>query len=151
MNGNESELQEFIQSFRNEFFELPFEDIAFPRSMSHLGKYSDAGTIYIKATPIHVKGALVYNHYVKEKKLENKLELVHNGNKVKFCYLSLPNPMKCNVLATPGRLPKEMQFMNSYLNRDQQFSKAFLDPISSIIELIDWKTTKSATLDAFFK
>jgi DNA polymerase elongation subunit (family B) len=150
MNGTESELQGFIQSFRNEFFELPFEDIAFPRSMSHLGKYSDAGTIYIKATPIHVKGALVYNHWVKENELEKKLELVHNGNKVKFCYLSLPNPMKCNVLATPNRLPQEMQFMNKYLNRDQQFIKAFLDPIQSIIELIDWKTTKSATLESFF-
>lgn len=149
LGGTEEELQTFLQSFRDLFFELPFEDIASPSSMNGMTKYEDSSTIYKLSTPIHVKGALIYNHYIREKNLLNKYEEIHDGNKVKYCYLTLPNPVKSKVITTGGRLPKELN-LDNYLDRDLQFNRTFLSPIQSIIELIGWKTNKTSTLEGFF-
>ena len=149
LNGTESELHKFISEFREKFYDLPYEDIASPRSVNGLDLYADANSIYKTGSPIQVKGALIYNHFLKEKGLDNKYELIYSGNKVKYCYLTLPNPVKCNVIATPGRMPKELG-LDKYLNRDLQFSKSFLNPVQSLVELIGWNTSKSSSLEAFF-
>ena len=43
---------------------------------------------------MHVRGALLYNFYVKEKKLDKKYAYIQNGEKIKFCYLKNPNPIR---------------------------------------------------------
>ncbi len=79
MNGTEDEVIDFIDKCRKEFKTLPPEDIAFPRTASDVRKYSAHSTIYAKGTPIHIRGALLFNHYIKEKKLTNKYSLIGNG------------------------------------------------------------------------
>ena len=41
MNGDENQMNTFIQEFREEFMNLPPEDIAYPRSVNGLKKFSD--------------------------------------------------------------------------------------------------------------
>ena len=78
MNGTEEEVIDYIDDCRAKFKTLPPEDIAFPRTASNVQKYRASSTIYAKGTPIHIRGALLFNHYVKQKKLENKyLSLIH--------------------------------------------------------------------------
>ena len=43
---------------------------------------------------MHVRGALLFNHYVKQRKLDKKYAYIQNGEKIKFCYLKDPNPTK---------------------------------------------------------
>ena len=75
MNGTEDEVIKFIEDSRKKFKTLPPEEIAFPRSATNVEKYKGYSTIYAKGTPIHIRGALLYNHYVSKHKLDNKYSL----------------------------------------------------------------------------
>ena len=149
MLGTEEEVQEFIQTFRQEFKSLPAEDISFPRGLNGLKTYSDSVTMYKKGTPIHVRGAIVYNHFLKQYKLDKKYPLIQEGEKLKFTYLKVPNHFKESVISFPGRLPKEFN-LQEYIDYDTQFDKSFLEPIKVILDCIDWKTEKTNSLDSFF-
>lgn len=149
LNGTESDVQDFIANFRKEFVNLAPEEISFPRGMNGLKEYSDKTTLYRKGTPIHVKGAILYNHYLKQMKLDKKYPLIQEGEKIKFTYLKQPNPFKDTVISYPNRLPPEFG-MNKYIDYDMQFEKAFLDPVRIILHSIGWNSEKTNSLDSFF-
>ena len=58
-------LIKFVADFREEFNQMTPEQISFPRSCNNLKKYRSSKDIFIKGTPIHVKGALIYNQKIK--------------------------------------------------------------------------------------
>jgi len=149
MQKDEESVQQFIADFREEFNTLPPEDIAFPRGCNGLSKFSNPATIYSKATPIAVRGALLYNFYIKKNKLTHKYPLVRDGEKVKFTYLKTPNKITENVISFMGQFPKELGLDNS-IDYDLQFEKSFLDPLKVILDTIGWKPEKIATLEFLF-
>ena len=124
MNGTEDEVIEYIDNCRKEFRKLPPEEIAFPRSASDVKKYQSHSDIYSKGTPIHIRGALLFNHYVKEKKLTNKYSLIGNGEKIKFIYLKKPNIIQENIISFIQDFPKELG-LDRYIDYDLQFEKEF--------------------------
>jgi DNA polymerase elongation subunit (family B) len=146
---DELTVQNFIAKFKEEFNSLPAEEISFPRGMNGLKEYSDSATLYKKGTPIHVKGAILYNHFLKQHGLTTKYQLIQEGEKIKFTYLKTPNPFKDSVVSYPSRLPKELGLQN-YIDYDLQFEKTFLDPIKIILVSIGWETEKQSTLESFF-
>ena len=149
MTSTEDDLIEFISDFREEFKTLPFEQIAFPRTVRGLTEYYDPVTIYRKSTPIHVRGALIYNNMLKQHKLTNKYLPIGEGEKIKFCHIKVPNPAMSNIIATSGSLPKELD-LQKFIDYDTQFEKSFIDPLQTILGVIGWHTEKRVTLDAFF-
>jgi DNA polymerase elongation subunit (family B) len=149
MSGEESDVQNFIENFRQEFKKLPPEDISFPRGVNGLTEYSDSVTLYKKGTPIHVKGAIIYNHFLKEKKLTNRYPFIQEGEKLKFTYLKMPNPFKDMVISFPTRLPEEFE-LQDYIDYDTQFEKAFVEPVQVILDCMKWKAEKTFSLDSFF-
>ena len=149
MSGTEDDVIEFIENARTTFRNLPPEDIAFPRSASDVEKYKDHNAIYSKGTPIHVRGSLLFNYYVKDKKLDNKYSLIKNGEKIKFIYLKKPNWIHENVISFISDFPKELDLDRS-IDHDLQFNKAFLEPLKAILDAINWKVEKTITLTDFF-
>jgi DNA polymerase elongation subunit (family B) len=149
MRGTEEDIHKFIGDFRDEFKTLPAEEISFPRGLNGLKEYSDRIIMYKKGTPIHVKGAILYNHYLKQLGLEKKYPLIQDGEKLKFTYLKQPNPFKDMVISYPGRLPKEFN-LQEFIDYDTQFDKAFLEPIKVILDCMGWTTEKANSLDDFF-
>ena len=149
MNGTEDEVIDFIAASRKKFRNLPPEEIAFPRSVSDVTKYKSASMIYTKGTPIHVRGALLFNHYIKENKLTNKYSLISNGEKIKFCYLKKPNKIHENVISFIQDFPKELG-IDQYIDHDLQFNKSFLEPLRIILDSIGWEVERTANLEAFF-
>jgi DNA polymerase elongation subunit (family B) len=149
VNGTQEDVYKFIEDFRKEFKTLPVEEISFPRGLNGLNTYSDASTLYKKGTPIHVKGAILYNHNLKQKNLTKKYQLIQEGEKVKFTYLKMPNPFKDTVISYPSRLPKEFE-LQEYIDYDMQFDKAFLEPIKVILDCMGWKTEKTSSIEDFF-
>jgi hypothetical protein len=149
MTADEQACIRYISDFREKFKTLPFEDIAFPRGCNGLDEYGDERTIYKKGTPIAVRGALVYNRMLKDKKFENKFPMINEGDKVKFCYALLPNPLHENIICCPGILPRQLG-LEKYIDHDTQFQKAFIDPVKTILDAIGWKTENINTLEDFF-
>ncbi len=146
---NEKTVIKSIDDYRNVFKKLNFIDIAFPRSVRGLDKYKSSKDIYIKATPIHVRGVLLYNHFLKELKLTNKYELIRDGDKIKFAYLKEPNRIGENVIAVSSILPKEFN-LEKYIDYDTQFDKSFLQPVKNILNAIGWKSENTGSLESFF-
>jgi len=149
LRGKEDDIHEFIKQARIDFMNLPAEEISSPRGCNGLAKYSDALNLYKLGTPIHVKGAILYNHYLKQKNLTKKYPLIQEGEKLKYTYLKMPNPFKDTVISFPGRLPKEFG-LQEYIDYDLQFEKAFLEPIKVILNCMKWTTEKVSTLEDFF-
>jgi DNA polymerase elongation subunit (family B) len=149
MSGTEDEMIDYIDDCRNKFKSLPPEEISFPRSVSNVVKYKGANTIYAKGTPMHVRGALLFNHYVKERKLDKKYAYIQNGEKIKFCYLKKPNPTRENVISFIQDFPKELD-LEKYVDYDTQFDKAFLEPMKAVLNAIGWSDERKITLESFF-
>jgi len=154
MNGTESDMIDFVEKCRKEFYSLSPEDIAFPRSVNGMDKYTDRGTIYKKSTPIAVKGALIYNHYLNQFKISKKYRKIQEGDKIKFLMLKKPNPLggvvgEDQVISFPNILPKEFK-LEGYIDFKIQFEKSFIDPLTAILDTIGWSTEKKNTLENLF-
>ena len=148
MNGDQDQLIQYINNFKNEFADMPFEQVSFPRGVKGMDKYRDSAEIYKKGTPIQVKGALLFNHWIKKSGTDN-IPPIQNGDKIRFAYLKIPNPIEETVIAAPDNLPTELK-LDKYIDRDLQFDKAFLEPIKSITNIIGWEIEKRSTLEDFF-
>ena len=149
MNGTEEDVIHYIDECRKKFKSLPPEDISFPRSASNVEKYKAHSTIYAKGTPIHIRGALLFNHYVKKHKLDNKYSLIQNGEKIKFCYLKKPNIIHENIISFIQDFPHEIG-LDKYIDYDLQFEKSFLEPLKIILDAIGWNVEKTVNLELFF-
>jgi DNA polymerase elongation subunit (family B) len=149
MSGTEEQVIKFIDKCRSDFKKLPPEQIAFPRTASDVRKYHSHSDIYMKGTPIHIRGALLFNHYIKEKKLTNKYSLIGNGEKIKFIYLKKPNIIQENIVSFIQDFPLELG-LDKYIDYELQFEKSFLEPLKSILDAIGWKTEHITTLESFF-
>ena len=149
MSGTEEDVIDFIDKSRAEFKKLPPEQISFPRSVSDVQKYKSSSDIYAKGTPIHCRGALLFNHYIKEKKLTNKYSLIQNGEKIKFCYLKKPNIIHENIISFIQEFPKELD-LDKYIDYDLQFEKSFVEPLKAILDAIGWNVEKTVNLELFF-
>jgi len=149
MSGSEDDVIDFIEKSRAQFRKLPPSEIAFPRTVSDVDKYKSNLSIYAKGCPIHARGALLYNHHIKNKKLGKKYNVINNGEKIKFILLKKPNPIHENVISFINDFPVELGLV-PYVDYDTQFDKAFLEPLRTILDSIGWSVEKTATLDSFF-
>lgn len=150
LNQGEEETQKFITDFREEFYKLSPEDIAKTSGTDDIDKYTDKSTgSYKKGCPMHVRGCILFNNLLCSKGLDKRYETIKSGDKVKFVYLKIPNPLKENMVSFPGVLPKELG-LHDYIDYNTQFEKVFLSPIETIVEALGWSTEKRSTLDDFF-
>ena len=149
MNGTEEDVINYIENFKTKFKTLPAEEVSFPRSVKGLAKYHDSASIYQKSTPIHVKGSLIYNKILQNKRLTRKYPKIQEGEKIKFAYLKEPNPTGDTVIAMLNALPDEFE-LKPYIDYEKQFSKSFLDPIIGILNVIGWEHERKTNIMGFF-
>jgi DNA polymerase elongation subunit (family B) len=149
LDGDQSKLHKYINEFRDEFNKLSVEEISFPRTVNGTREYKASSTIYRKSTPIHVRGALLFNHYIKEMGLEKQYQPIRDGDKIKFVYLRTPNRIQEDIISFAQELPKELD-LHRFIDYDKQFQKVFLDALQIVIEPLRWNVEEQSTLEDFF-
>ena len=150
MNESEEALQRFVSTFKDRFMEMSVSEIAFPRGCKGLENYADRTKIYRKSTPIAVKGALIYNHWLGEKKLKKIYPSINDGEKVKFVYLRIPNPLREHVVSFSSEIPEEFGLTRQYIDYETQFDKAYMEPLKTILNAIGWKAEETNSLESLF-
>jgi hypothetical protein len=149
LNKTETDIIEFISKFKKTFKESLSEDIAFPRTVNGLKKFSDEKAIFGKGCPIHVRGALAYNHLIKVNKLDKKYPIIKEGEKIKFLYLKEPNTAHSHVISFPHSIPSEFD-LTKFIDYDLQYEKSFVDALKIILDRVGWKTERVNSLESFF-
>jgi len=153
INEDSKVLNTFIQDFRSDFMNLEPEEIAYPRSVNGLEKFSSSNGMFAKGAPMHCKGAILYNHLLKTNKLTNKYPLIQEGDKIKFVHLRQPNVYTASAFSFITAFPKELNLKDK-IDYDTQFTKSFVEPLKFISEKIDWWIDDSygeqGTLQGFF-
>ena len=149
-DSNEEAIISFIETFRSEFENLPLADIAFPRGLNAIVKWTNSKTLYESGTPIHVRGAILHNHLLSKHKLSAKYPMIQAGEKLKYIYLKEPNTIQSNIISFPGSgLPEELD-LHKYIDYNIQFDKSFLEPLKIILDAIGWKSERVSSLEDFF-
>jgi DNA polymerase elongation subunit (family B) len=149
MTKGEDDVIDFIENARKEFKKLKPEEIAFPRSVSEVNKWMSRTEMYNKGCPIHVRGAILYNHYTKKAGLDKKYPSIQSGEKIKYIYLKTPNIIQENVIAFIQDFPRELGY-EQYVDYDTQFNKSFVEPMKIILDSIGWSIEKTISLESFF-
>ena len=152
LNEDERTVQNYIQECYDKFYKQDIVDISFPRGTTNLEKYMSNTNMYRKGTPIHVRAALLYNHFLDEYKLDKKYQKIKSGDKIKFIYLKVPNTIRENIIGFIDVLPDEFN-LNNYIDYELQFEKAFVAPVQTILNTSGWSWKYRPpinTLDEFF-
>jgi DNA polymerase elongation subunit (family B) len=149
LTSDENTLQSYIMGFETEFRKMKAEDISFPRGVNGVEKYTDRNNIYKQATPMHVRGALLYNFYINKNDLRKKYELIKEGDKIKFVYLKEPNTIGENCIAFNTVIPPELDLLK-FIDYEKMFDKSFLEPMNTILTGIGWSAKPQATLEGLF-
>ena len=150
MTQENEDLIKFIDDFRTEFYSMPPEEIAFPRSVNGLTKWSDPVTLYKKSCPIHVRGALLYNYQLKTNRLVHKYPIIQEGEKIKYVYMKEPNVLGQNVMSFISDFPSDIPKISNHIDYKTQFEKSFITPLNNILNVIGWKTKKESNLEFLF-
>lgn len=145
--GSENEVQVFFADFKEKFYSAGINDISFPRSVNGVEKYSDDNTIFKKGTPIAVRGALIFNHFLKERNVSS-VESIKSSDKIKFFYIKEPNIYRSNIMAYVNQIPEE--FPKYEIDYKTQFQKSFMKPLDNILKIIKWNHEKVNDLNSFF-
>jgi DNA polymerase elongation subunit (family B) len=149
LTATQNQLQSYILKVEDDFKKLKAHEIAFPRGVNGLQKYGCPANIYKQATPMHVRGSLLYNFHVKKHKLEKKYEPIQEGDKIKFLYLKEPNPIGENCIAFVSRLPDELG-LTKFIDYNTMFQKSFIEPLETILGGMGWSAKQQATLEDLF-
>jgi DNA polymerase elongation subunit (family B) len=149
LTKDESTLKKFVADLEATWHSLKPEDIAFPRGVNGIKEYGDSNSIFRKGTPIHVRGALIYNHLINTRGLNKKYQLIQEGDKIKFLYLREPNLLGTHVITFSGEIPPEFN-LQDYIDYDKMFDKSFIDPLNSLLNCIGWQVRDTATLEGLF-
>lgn len=170
--NDKNKLMEKLAEFRNQYNNYSIEQISFPRGISDIAKHDNinynvtddedffSNKIAYKSTknkkggrtgpPIHVRSALLYNQLIKKLNLQKKYPYIKSGEKIKFVYLKVPNPIKEDVIGFPQgyKLPEEFG-LHSYIDWNLQYETSFIAPLKIILDTLEWNIENKIAVELF--
>ncbi|MCG7944976.1 MAG: hypothetical protein N0C84_01370 [Candidatus Thiodiazotropha taylori] len=145
---DETSVHSYIKEFKDQFYSLPIEEIAMPRTMNNIKKYTiEQG--FRKSTPPHIRGAIQFNRLLSLHNLDNVWEPIKDGEKGKFIYLKQPNNTSSDTISFMTDIPTEYGVVE-HVDLDKMWEKIIVDPAKGILQPLGWTVEKRITLDSFF-
>lgn len=149
LTGNEKTLQGYVRQQETIYMKLSPEQIAFPRGVNNMAKYSSKTSIYQKGCPIAVRAALLHNHKVSELKLQEKYEIIREGGKIRYIYLKEPNTLRENVIGFTDKFPVEFN-LTKFVDYNIMWEKSFIAPLKKLTDAVGWHHEETNTLESLF-
>lgn len=153
LRSNENTLQSKVLEVKQLFMTQSYENISFPRGCNGMSTYASVTSIYQRGngltTPIHVRAALLYNYHLIKNGLQNDYQRIHDGEKIKFVYLKMPNTIHENVIGFIDKIPDQLG-VKRFIDYNKQWDAAFIAPLTKITDAIGWEIEKKVTLDMGF-
>jgi hypothetical protein len=120
-----------------EFMKQPLSDIAKTQGVSNIDYAPGAVGV-----PMGARSVLVHNEYIKKLGIENEIQLLDAGNKVKIMYLKEPNIFGSNVIAWGDEKFEEYLLDANCVDYDLCFEKYFLSPLELMTTALKWDIRK---------
>jgi DNA polymerase elongation subunit (family B) len=149
VDKDEKAFQAKIAEYKAEWKTLPVHVIAKNSSCNGINKNSDPVTIYKQEASWQARCGILYNHQIDVLGLENEVDKIIDGDKVKLIELKEPNPVKYSKVAFPSFLDERLG-LHDYIDYNLAFEKNFLSPLKRFMEILKWNPEEVATLEAFF-
>lgn len=153
LKSDKQGLYSYVREFEKKFRQSTFEEIASTSGVTDMMKYY-TGTFPVYAakshTPVHVRAALLYNYYIRKFKVNDVYQDISNGDKLKYCYLKIPNPIHENIIGIYNKLPSEFG-LEKYIDYDKQFETEFINPVNSIAKILKWDIVNNESILDFME
>ena len=95
--------------------------------------------LYKSGTPLHVKSAIAYNRFLKQKNLHRKHSMIRDGDKIKYVYLK-QNPLGVDAIAFKGYDdPKELLLLiKQYIDGHKLFENELQGKLEDFYKALGW-------------
>ena len=173
LDNDRCKLVNWLANKREEYENMPIEDISQNSSVSNISKYLQAeykdgvflGYKVVKPTvkvtnevgdektrglgiPINSMAAINFNDYITRLGLTKQYEAIREGSKIKLLRLK-PNPYNYEVIGYEGYWNKDFD-LTPYIDRDMMFEKTFKQYIRNITNTFGWNLEMQYTVDDLF-
>lgn len=150
-----NDLIKIINDCENKIYsEKDFSKIAFPKTVNGLKKYSSStqtnNFLYEPKTPLHVRGSLRFNKWLKDNRLETKYSPIQEGEKIKYVYLKLPNIIKEDVIAWSSSDPPKELKLETMIDFERHFQIGYMNPIKTLLTAVGWKEKETISMSDLF-
>ena len=144
--GDQTIVTKRLDEIFEEYEKYSIEDIAIPKSLNNYAKYEakSDGWNMGKGTPCQVKASIWHNKLVDLTGIQNKVEHLKDGDKIKYAYVK-KNKYGISVIAFGHTYPEEFKFLE--IDRKMMFDKTVIKPIQRIFDAINWSMTSPTSKD----
>jgi DNA polymerase elongation subunit (family B) len=137
------ETNKLLNEAYDKFKTLTPSEIAFVTGIKNYEAYAGKckGLQTVKGMPVHVKSAYYHNFINKEIGINNKIEDISSGDKIRFVYLQKPN--KYNIESIGFKYSYIPEFDDLFdVDYEKMFEKILFNTISRFYESVDWQIRK---------
>lgn len=127
-----------FKEIRTDYYQRPVENIAKITNVNNISDYTGQDGMPIKGAPGHVKGAIGYNFMRSQKNLEDAIEEIYEGDKVKVVNIKDNPNYQFDSIAIKGKLPKEFG-LEKFVDYDMMWNKVFVEPMRNFYDIMKWE------------
>ena len=140
------EIDKDVMDFKNSMQTVEWIKLLKPTGLKKMGEYIErrpmAGELFSKLKlkcPVNTKSAIIYNDFLRYKKLNVKYPEFTIGDKMYIAYLK-PNPYQIEVIGYNGYNdpPEITELINKYIDRDGLFDSVIRNKLETVYNDIGW-------------
>jgi len=145
-NIPKSQIDKEILEFKKSINTVDWKKLIKPTGVKNLNNYIVSkplnGEIFSKIAkrcPINTRGAIVFNDFIRFKKVDKKYSPFQAGDKMYLSYLK-PNPYGIDVIGSNGYNdpPEVSELINKYIDRNKIFESTLQNKIENLYKDIGW-------------